>query len=73
MKSAMVIGILLIILGVAGFAVGGFTYTHEKKDVDLGPVQIQHKETRTVPISPILSTLALVGGVVLVAVGAKSK
>ncbi len=73
MKLVMVVGILLILLGVAGFAVGGFTYTHEKKDVDLGPVQIQHKETRTVPISPILSTLALVGGVVLVAVGAKSK
>lgn len=73
MKPVMVIGILLIVLGIAGFAVGGFTFTHEKKDVDLGPVQIQHQETRTVPISPILSTLVLAGGVALVAVGAKSK
>jgi hypothetical protein len=52
--------------------VGGFRYTREKKDVDMGPVQIQHKQTRTVPISPILSTVALIGGIGLVVVGARS-
>jgi hypothetical protein len=66
------VGILLIIVGVIGFAVGGISFTHEKKDVDMGPVQIQHKQTRTVPISPILSTVALIGGIGLVVVGAKS-
>lgn len=73
MKATTIIGILLIVLGIIGFAAGGFSYTREKKDVDLGPLQIQHKQTKTVPISPILSTIALVGGVVLVVVGAKSK
>lgn len=73
MKPATVVGILLIVLGVIGFVVGGITYTHDKKDVDLGPLQIEHRENRTVPISPILSALALVGGVALVLVGSRSR
>jgi hypothetical protein len=73
MKPAMIIGILLILLGIVGFAVGGVTFTHEKKDVDLGPVKIGHEQKQTVPISPILSTLALVAGVGLVVVGSKSR
>ena len=71
MKAATVVGILLIVVGIVGFALGGFSFTHEKKDIDLGPVQVSHKETRTLPISPILSTLALVAGVGLVVVGAR--
>lgn len=73
MKPATIVGILLIILAVVGFAVGGINFTHEKKDVDMGPVQISHKQTTTVPISPILSTVSLIAGVALVVVGARSR
>ena len=73
MKPATIVGILLIILGIIGFAVGGVSFTHEKKDVDLGPVQISHQQKQTIPISPILSTIALVAGVGLVVVGAKAR
>jgi uncharacterized membrane protein YidH (DUF202 family) len=71
MKPATVIGVILIIVGIIGFAVGGFTFSHEKKDVDLGPLQVSHEQKSTVPIPPILSTIALVGGIALVAVGVK--
>jgi len=73
MKPATWIGTLLILFAIIGFAVGGISFTHEKKDVDLGPVQIAHKQTSTFPISPVLSTLALVAGLGLVVVGAKSR
>jgi hypothetical protein len=73
MKPATIVGILLIILGIIGFAAGGVSFTHEKKDVDLGPVQVSHQQKQTVPISPILSTIALVAGVGLVVVGAKAR
>jgi uncharacterized membrane protein YidH (DUF202 family) len=72
MKPATIIGILLIVLGVIGFATGGISFTHQKKDVDLGPVQISHETKDTLPISPILSTIALIAGVGLVVVGVKS-
>jgi len=73
MKPATIIGFLLIILGIIGFAVGGVSFTHQKKDVDLGPIQVSHQQKETVPISPILSTIALVAGVGLVVVGARAR
>lgn len=73
MKAATIVGILLIVLGIIGFAMGGISFTHEKKDVDLGPLQVQHKQTKTLPISPILSTIAVLGGIGLVVVGARGR
>ncbi len=71
MKPATIIGLILIIIGIVGFAVGGFSFTHQKQDAKLGPVDISHKQTDTVPIPPILSGIALVGGIALVVVGVK--
>lgn len=73
MKVATVVGILLIVVGFTGFALGGISFTHEKKDIDLGPLQVSHKEKSTLPISPILSSLSLISGVSLVVVGVRSK
>lgn len=73
MKAATIAGIVLIALGIIGFAAGGISFTHEKKDVDVGPLQLSHKETNTFPISPILSTVSLVAGIGLVVVGVRGK
>lgn len=73
MKAATAVGILLIALGVIGFAVGGISFTHQKKVVDMGPVQLSHKDTNTMPIPPILSVVSLVAGVGLVVMGVRSK
>ena len=72
MKAATIVGILLVVLGIIGFAVGGISFTHQKKDVDVGPVQLSHKETNTMPISPILSTVSLLAGLGLVVVGVRN-
>jgi len=73
LKPITVVGIVLIIVGIVGFALGGFSFTHQKKDVDMGPIQISHQQKKTVPIPPILSTILLLGGIGLVVVGARSK
>jgi hypothetical protein len=73
MKPATVVGIILIVIGIIGFAVGGINFTHEKKDVDLGPLQVSHQQKSTVPIPPILSTIAMIGGIGLVIVGVRGK
>jgi uncharacterized membrane protein YidH (DUF202 family) len=72
-KAATIAGVVLIILGIVGFTMGGFSFTREKKDVDLGPLQIQHKQHKTVPISPAISLVAVVGGLVLVVAGSRGK
>jgi len=71
MKAATIVGIVLIILAFFGFAMGGISFTHQKKDVDLGPLQVSHQQKQTLPISPVLSTLSLVAGVGLVIVGVR--
>lgn len=53
------------------FVAGGVSFTHEEKDVDIGPVQLSHKQTKTVPISPILSTISLIAAVGLVVVAVR--
>lgn len=72
MKTATIVGLLLIALGVIGFVVGGVSFTHEKQDAKIGPLEINHQQTDTLPIPPILSTLSLLGGIGLVVVGARS-
>ena len=73
MKPATVIGILLIMVGIVGFALGGFSFKQEKKDVDMGPIQIEHQQTKHIPIPPIVSGIALVGGIGLLVVGARGR
>jgi hypothetical protein len=73
MKPATIIGAILILIAFIGFAVGGISFSHEKKDVDLGPVQVSHEQKSTIPISPILSTISLIAGLGLVVVGARNK
>jgi hypothetical protein len=73
MKPATIFGVVLIIIAIIGFAMGGFSFKHEKKDIDAGPIQVSHQQTKTVPISPIVSTIALIGGIGLVVVGLRNK
>jgi drug/metabolite transporter (DMT)-like permease len=71
MKPGTIIGLILIVLGVVGFALGGFSFTHEEKVLDVGPIEATAEDKESVPIPPILAGLALVGGVVLVAASAR--
>lgn len=66
-------GIVLIVLGVLALAYGGFSYTREKKVIDLGPVQATTKTRETVPVPPLLGVAAIVGGIALVIVGARKR
>ena len=57
------IAVALIVLGLAGLLYGGFTYTREKKVVDLGPVEVTRQEHERLPISPIVGGPILISGV----------
>jgi hypothetical protein len=72
MKSASLAGLVLLILGVVALAYQGITYTTQKKILDVGPLQATEEVKHTVPLPPVLGCLALMGGVVLLATGAKN-
>jgi uncharacterized membrane protein len=67
----MLVGVALIVLGIVAFAYQGITYTSREKIIDIGPFQATADTEKTIPLSPLLGGLALVGGIVLVVVGAK--
>jgi uncharacterized membrane protein YidH (DUF202 family) len=71
MKGTRIIGIILIILGILGFAFGGISFTKKEKIVDLGPVEVQSEKKESIPVTPIASAVAVVAGIILVAVGSK--
>jgi hypothetical protein len=70
-KPITVVGVLLIVLGVVAFAYQGITYTSKEKVVDLGPLKVEAKREKTIPLPPVLGGIALVGGIVLVIAGAR--
>jgi uncharacterized membrane protein len=71
MKPITIIGVILIVLGVVALAYQGITYTTNEKVVDLGPLKVEAKREKTIPLPPVLGGLALIGGIVLVIAGAR--
>jgi hypothetical protein len=71
MKPIMIIGLILIVLGVGALAYKGITYTTQEKIIDIGSIQASADVQKTIPLSPILGGLSLVGGIVLVVIGRK--
>jgi len=71
MKTNMLIGIILIVIGIIAFTYQGITYTTREKVIDLGPLQVTAEKTRTLPLTPIVGGIALVGGIVLLVMGNK--
>jgi hypothetical protein len=71
-ETASIVGILLIVLGIVGLIYQGIGYTKRKDVLDVGPIHATKDTHETIPIPPILGGLALVGGVALLIVGAKS-
>ena len=72
MKSiTSLLGIALILLGIATLAYQGVTYTQREKVAQIGNVQVSANVEKTIYFPPILGGLSLLGGIVLVAVGRK--
>jgi len=65
------LGIVLVVLGLIGVVYGGISWTYEKKDVDLGPIQISHDKTKSIPIPPIAGAISLLAGALLIATDRK--
>jgi hypothetical protein len=73
MKRLSLAGLVLIILGVLGVAYHGLAYTKQDKVVDVGPIHATKDTKETIAVAPILSGLALIGGMALMVAGSRSK
>ena len=71
MKGTLLVGIGLIVFGVIALAYQGFTYTTNERVAEIGPIKIDEKKEKKIPLPPILGALALAGGIALVISGSK--
>ena len=67
------IGIILIVVGLVMLIIRGVNYTQKEKVVDLGRIEINKEEKKTVTWPLYAGGVAVVAGIALVLVGRKEK
>jgi hypothetical protein len=69
MKPMAILGVLLIVIGIAGLAVDNISFTERKTIVDAGPLKVTADEQRTIPIPTIAGIVAVIAGAGLLFMG----
>ncbi|MDP9337938.1 MAG: DUF3185 domain-containing protein [Acidobacteriota bacterium] len=69
MNGRMLLGVVLIAIGVIALVYQGFTYTTQKKVLDIGPIQATKEEHHSIPVPPVIGVIALISGVAVLALG----
>jgi uncharacterized membrane protein len=69
MSVKQIVAIVLIVAGVLALAYGGFSYTKEKHEAKIGPLQFSITEKETINI-PVWAGVGAIGiGVILLIAG----
>jgi hypothetical protein len=71
MRLITVVALILVTIGIVALAYQGITYTTSERVVDLGPLKVEAKREKTLPLPPILGAAAVIGGVILIAVSSR--
>ena len=70
MKSVtLIIGILLIVLGIAGFAYQQYSYNTQEPVAQFGDLKVTAETKKTVTFPPLLCGGLLAAGVMLIIIG----
>jgi hypothetical protein len=72
MGAQKLAAIVLIVAGALGLAYGGFSYTRETHEADLGPLHMSVAEKKRVNVPVWAGVGAIVAGGLLLVVGRKS-
>lgn len=71
MNSARIIGIILIVGGLAGFFTGGFSFTKDTSTAKIGPLELTVQEKQAVNIPQWLSLGAVALGAIVLVMGSR--
>lgn len=72
MRNLVWIGIVLIVLGVGGLAIGHFSYTEDEKVLKAGPLEDTAEKEHHFPIPTAAGVVVVIAGVALVLAGRRS-
>lgn len=73
MKTMALVGIALVVMGLAALAYQGITYTTRETVLDVGPIHATAEREKTFPLPPVLGIAAVAGGVALLIAGARTR
>jgi hypothetical protein len=73
MKPIAILGIVLIVFGLAALAYQGITYTSKETVLDIGPIHATADREKTLRLPPVVGVAAVAGGVVLVIAGVRKR
>jgi uncharacterized membrane protein HdeD (DUF308 family) len=73
MKPIAILGVVLIVVGIAALAYQGITYTRRETVLDLGPLHATAERQRTVPLPPVVGIVGVLAGVALVVTGGRKR
>jgi len=71
MNATRIVGIVLIVAGIAALALGGFSFTKETHQAKLGPLEFSIKEKQNVNVPAWAGVAAIVVGGALLVLGGK--
>ena len=69
MRALMIIGVLLILFGIAALMFQGITYYTTDRVVDAGPLKVDVQKPHTIILHPIVGIAAVIGGIAMVVAG----
>ncbi len=69
MSAKKILGIILLAAGILALAYGGFTYTKDTHDAQIGPIELSVEEKERVDIPIWAGAIAIVAGAALLLVG----
>ncbi len=65
------LGIILIIAGILMLIFRGFSFTKEEKVIDVGPLEVNKKENKTIGWPVYAGGIAVAAGVIILIAGRK--
>jgi len=62
MRNLLLIGVVTVVLGIAGLIVQNISFTETKHVLNVGPLQVTAEEQRNMPIPTIAGLAAVIAG-----------
>lgn len=73
MRTIVILGVALIVIGIAVLGYDHYSYTTKEKILQVGPITATADRTHTVSLPPIIGWLLVGGGACVVVFGALSR
>jgi hypothetical protein len=73
MKPLAIVGVILIVLGIAGLVIPRFSYTTEEKVLEVGPIVATAEKEHSIRVHLIAGIVSVIDGGVLVFVASRRR